>query len=58
LKTKNNKIYIEPNHIDKEELILNEIKEIRDALFNGNNGTAVELVKEYVKTYNKDEFNQ
>ena len=51
LKTDNNKIFIEPNHIDKEELILNEIKEIGDALFNGNNGTAIKLVKKYVKTY-------
>ena len=51
LKTNNDKIYIEPYYIYKEELILNEINEIGDALFNGNNGTAIKLVKKYVKTY-------
>lgn len=53
VKTKNNKIFIEPNCIDEEDVILNEIQEIRNVLYNGNNGDAVKLVKEYIKTYNQ-----
>ena len=53
LKTKNNKIFIEPNHMDKEEIVLKEIEEISIALCQGNNGRAVEMLKDYIKTYKK-----
>ncbi|MCD6482529.1 MAG: polysaccharide biosynthesis protein, partial [Candidatus Izimaplasma sp.] len=54
IKTKNNKIFIEPNHNDEDGVALEEIENISNALCNGNNGTAVELLKEYIKTYNKE----
>ena len=54
IKTKNNKIFIEPNHNDEDGVVLEEIENISNALCNGNNGTAVELLKEYIKTYNKE----
>jgi len=53
LKTNNNRIYIEPNDINREELIIDEIKEIRNAI-KGNNEVVISLVKKYVNTYIKD----
>lgn len=50
-KTENELIFVEPNHVEDEEIILHEIQQIREALYNGNNGTAVKLLKEYIKTF-------
>ena len=54
IKTKNNKIFIEPNHHDEDEIVLEEIENISNAFCKGNNGTAVELLKKYVKTYKRE----
>jgi len=54
IKTKNNKIFIEPNHHDEDEIVLEEIENISNAFCKDNNGTAVELLKKYVKTYKRE----
>lgn len=51
LKTENNKIFIEPNHKEEENVVLEEIEEIRLAICNSSNGRAVQLLKEYSKTF-------
>jgi len=53
-KTNNDKIFIEPNDDIKEEAILKEISEISTALSKSTNGTAVELLKQYIKTFRND----
>ncbi len=50
IKTKNDKIFVEPD-VTKKESILEHIDKISKNLYTGKNGNAIELLKEYVITY-------
>ncbi len=53
--TENKKIFIEPNGLETREEILYQIHDIEQAIQRSDNGFAVELVKEYVTTYQENE---
>lgn len=50
-KTQNDKIFVEPVCIEKENIVLEELSYIDAAICKSNNGDAVNLLKEYVTTF-------